>query len=69
MMESLADEYRQRKASLDRNLQKVINNTRVAHMEVSKKTREEIEAEQKRKEEEEAELADNPLARLMADIQ
>ena len=37
-------------------------------MEVSKKTREEIEAEQKKKEEEEAELADNPLARLMADV-
>ena len=37
-------------------------------MEVSKKTREEIEEEKKQKEEEEAELAENPLARLMAEV-
>lgn len=38
-------------------------------MEVSKKTREEIEEDQKRKEEEQRQLAENPLARLMADVQ
>ena len=68
MMENLAEEYKQRKASLDRNLQKAFKDSKVAHMQVSKKTREEQEEEQKRKEEEQRELADNPLARLMADI-
>ena len=65
MMESLADEYKQRKTSLDRNLQKIMRETRVAHTQVLKKSKEEIEAEQKKQEEEIASQEDNPLARLM----
>ena len=65
MVESLADEYKQRKASLDGNLQRVIAGHRVAHMEVSRKTPAEREAEEKQREEAEAERAKNPLARLM----
>lgn len=39
--------------------------TRVAHTQVLKKSKEEIEAEQKKQEEEIASQEDNPLARLM----
>ena len=67
MMESLADEYKQRKASLDRNLQKVMRDSRVAHTQVLKKSKEEIEAEQKKREEEQAAQEDSPLARLMGE--
>lgn len=52
-----------KKETLDKSLQKVIDKTKVAHMQILKKSKEEIE--RKRKAEEEAAANMNPLARLM----
>ena len=59
---SMSAEYLKKKKTLDRSLQKVIDNTRVAHMKVLKKSKQEIESDKKAHEDE---LANNPLAKLM----
>ena len=59
---SMSAEYIKRKQSLDKHLQKVIDGTRTAHMQVLKKSKQEIESEKKAHEEE---LQNNPLAKLM----
>ena len=62
---TLGQEYLKKKDRLDKSLQKVIDKTKVAHMQILKKSKEEIE--RKRKEEEEAAKNVNPLVRLMGE--
>ena len=58
----MSAEYLKKRKNLDRSLQKVIDNTRVAHIKVMKKSKEEIESDKKAHEDE---LANNPLAKLL----
>lgn len=58
--------YIKKKAELDKQLQKVIDRTKVAHIAILRKSKEEIERKKKEEEEAEAELKNNPLGRLMA---
>ncbi len=55
-------EYLKRKENLDKSLQRVIDKTKVAHMQVLKKSKQQMEEEKKAHEEE---LENNPLAKLM----
>ena len=55
-------EYLKKKDNLDKKLQRVIEKTKVAHIQVLKKSAQEIEKEKKEKADE---LANNPLAKLM----
>lgn len=59
---SMQAEYLKKRENLDKSLQKVINKTKVAHMQVLKKSAKEIEADKKAHAEE---LETNPLAKLM----
>jgi len=61
--QALSKEYMKKKQTMDAQLQKVINRTKVAHMKILKKSKEEIEREKKALEDE---MARNPLAKLMA---
>ena len=48
----MSAEYLKKRKTLDRSLQKVIDNTRVAHIKVMKKSKEEIESDRKAHEDE-----------------
>ena len=52
-----------KKGQLDASLQKVIDRTKVAHMQILKRDKDEIERERKNYEKD---LATNPLAKLLA---
>ena len=54
-----------KKERLDKSLQKVIDRNKVAHVQILKKSKEEIEAKKKRDAEEAAKM--NPLAKLMGE--
>ena len=59
---TVSAEFQKRKQQLDSSLQRIVDKTRVAHMEVTKKSKEAIEAEKKARADE---LASNPLAKLL----
>ena len=60
---TLGAEYLKKKSRLDNSLQRVIDKTKVAHMQILKKSKEEMEAQRKREAEEAAKI--NPLDKLM----